>query len=176
VSDRAERALLRKQRVAAYLFTGLYVAQAFVALQHMRGADVRTLVHAGRVLAVVGFFVFPVLAYAALSPHVSEKRRGEWPTPKVLVDEGIYRLVRHPMSLGYMICSAGLMMIAQHWASYVIGGGVIAYVYLSILLEERVNLTKLGDAYRDYMQRVPRVNVLRGIARFLRSRSRRSTG
>lgn len=36
--------------------------------------------------------------------------------------------------------------------------------------EEKRNLEKFGDAYRDYMKRVPRVNLVVGIIRRLSHR------
>ncbi|OFV67902.1 MAG: hypothetical protein SCAL_001277 [Candidatus Syntrophoarchaeum caldarius] len=36
--------------------------------------------------------------------------------------------------------------------------------------EERGNIEKFGDAYRDYMKRVPRINLIAGIIRQIHSK------
>jgi len=36
--------------------------------------------------------------------------------------------------------------------------------------EEKMNVEKFGEAYRDYMRRVPRINLLAGIAKSMRER------
>ena len=36
--------------------------------------------------------------------------------------------------------------------------------------EERRNVEKFGNAYRDYMRRVPRINLIAGITRRMRSK------
>ena len=36
--------------------------------------------------------------------------------------------------------------------------------------EEKGNIEKFGDAYRDYMKRVPRINLIAGIIKQIRSK------
>jgi len=84
-----------------------------------------------------------------------------------LVDRGIYALVRHPQYLSFMLIGLALPLIAQHWLVALLGAVVILLTYLVILDEEKSNIEKFGDAYRDYMQRVPRLNFLLGMARLV---------
>jgi protein-S-isoprenylcysteine O-methyltransferase Ste14 len=87
----------------------------------------------------------------------------------VLVDNGIYAIVRHPQSgvAGILLCLA-VALIVQHWLVVVLGLVAIGLVYLDTFKLDRTCVEKFGDAYQRYMQRVPRVNFLAGIVRLLR--------
>ncbi|MBU0595626.1 hypothetical protein KJ567_02970, partial [Candidatus Bipolaricaulota bacterium] len=49
--------------------------------------------------------------------------------------------------------------------SYVVGAALIVYLYIAARQEEIANREKFGDAYRDYMKRVPRINAVLGLIR-----------
>jgi protein-S-isoprenylcysteine O-methyltransferase Ste14 len=86
----------------------------------------------------------------------------------VLVDHGVYGIVRHPQYLAGILLSVALPMISQHWL--VIVPGVVAGVMyiVSTFIEEENSIEKFGDEYRRYRERVPRLNVILGIARAIR--------
>ena len=90
----------------------------------------------------------------------------------VLVDSGVYAVVRHPQYLGFMLFVFALILMSQHWLSVISGvlGAVLFYV--DILKEEQMSDEKFGDDYRRYMERVPRMNLLIGILRYLRQRNK----
>jgi len=44
-------------------------------------------------------------------------------------------------------------------------------LYFAMLEEEKGNIEKFGDAYKEYMRRVPRINLIAGIMRFLKKSS-----
>ena len=85
-----------------------------------------------------------------------------------LVETGIYSIVRHPQmgTAGLLMC-LGLMLITQHWYSVVLGIPAMALLYLDLLKADQRCLEKFGDAYRQYMQRVPRVNFVAGFIQLL---------
>ena len=58
----------------------------------------------------------------------------------VLVDTGIYAIIRHPKYLGFLLFVLGLVLMSQHWISvfsYVIGSILF---YNDVLREERMNI------------------------------------
>jgi protein-S-isoprenylcysteine O-methyltransferase Ste14 len=93
----------------------------------------------------------------------------------VLVERGVYGIVRHPQYLAGMLMGVGLSLIAQHWLVGVLGAVVVIVSYADTFEEEQRSRDKFGAAYEAYMQRVPRVNFVLGIVRSLcRRRGERS--
>jgi protein-S-isoprenylcysteine O-methyltransferase Ste14 len=90
----------------------------------------------------------------------------------VVVDSGVYAVVRHPQYLGFILFVLALVLMSQHWLSVVSGVLGSALFYKDILKEEQMSVEKFGDAYKRYMKRVPRMNVLIGILRYLRQRGK----
>ena len=88
----------------------------------------------------------------------------------VLIEWGIYGVVRHPMYLGAMVAFLSWIFFHPHWIIVLISSVNIAIVYWFILRGERQNITKFGDAYRRYMETVPRLNLLAGLIRRLQSK------
>jgi protein-S-isoprenylcysteine O-methyltransferase Ste14 len=89
----------------------------------------------------------------------------------VLVDTGIYAIVRHPQGgTAWLLINLGVMLIAQHWSSVVLGLVSLVLVYADAFKADQYCIEKFGDAYRQYMERVPRVNFVAGIMRLVRRR------
>lgn len=85
----------------------------------------------------------------------------------VLVDRGVYGIVRHPQYLAGILMGVGLSLIVQHWVVGVLGAVVAITSYADTFEEERVLREKFGAEYEAYRGRVPRVNFVIGIGRLL---------
>ena len=89
----------------------------------------------------------------------------------VLVDSGIYAVVRHPLYLGWILSIfVATIFLYPHWLFVIIGFSGIASVYLISREEDRLNIEKFGNNYKKYMEKVPRMNLLLGVMRLLRRR------
>ena len=65
----------------------------------------------------------------------------------------LYRLVRHPLMLGFLIAFwAAPTMTAGHLLFSI---AMTGYILIAVQLEERNLVTALGDQYRDYRRDVP---------------------
>jgi len=53
---------------------------------------------------------------------------------------------------------------------------MIVLLYFAMIEEEKRNIEKFGVSYRDYMERVPRINSLTGIIRQMRRRKENKKG
>jgi protein-S-isoprenylcysteine O-methyltransferase Ste14 len=76
--------------------------------------------------------------------------------PPGFVTDGLYRLVRNPMHLGWALVLLGLAVLRQSFSLLVIGVPffITAHIIYYILVEEKELEKKFGQAYLDYKKRV----------------------
>jgi protein-S-isoprenylcysteine O-methyltransferase Ste14 len=77
--------------------------------------------------------------------------------PAKLVVNGLYRIVRNPMHLGWTVTLVGLALLMQSFTLLVIFIPLFILVHVVYLksIEEKELEKKFGQAYLDYKQRVP---------------------
>ncbi len=126
------------------------------------------------VLRWVGWILWWTGAVFGWLPILTFLRKGDVPKGKSyvhttqLVETGIYAIVRHPqMGTAWLLMSLSLMLITQHWTSVALGIPAMGLAYLDLLKADQRLVFKFGDAYRRYMERVPRVNFISGIIRLI---------
>ena len=61
-----------------------------------------------------------------------------------------------------------LILLSQHWLTAIIGIPGMVCVYLISRQEDQHLIEKFGDDYKDYMNKVPRMNLLVWIIRLVR--------
>ena len=126
------------------------------------------------ILKWAGWVCLWVSGFFGVLPIITFRRRGGVPRGEsyikttVLVDTGVYAIVRHPQGgTAWLLINLGVMLIAQHWSSVILGLVSMALVYADTFKVDQDCIEKFGDAYRQYMERVPRVNPLLGLIRML---------
>ena len=70
--------------------------------------------------------------------------------------KGVYRYSRNPGYLSQIIVFVGIGIASASWFYLLLSAILIVLTYSCIAIEERMTLDKLGDAYREYMNRTPR--------------------
>lgn len=110
-----------------------------------------------------------ILAFGIIFLLWSSKSRKEGYV-EALVESGMCAFVRHPEFLGHILIIFALVIISQHWISLIVGATLIVLLCLAMIEEEKRNMEKFGDAYRDYMKRVPRINLIAGIIKQIHSK------
>jgi protein-S-isoprenylcysteine O-methyltransferase Ste14 len=128
-------------------------------------------------LFIIGWVVWAFGMVLVMTPIVMFPRRGSvargesFVHTTQLVDTGIYAIVRHPQYTGgvYSIFLTTFLWY-PNWLFGVLGAIGTAVVYMSCREEDQRLIAKFGDAYVDYMKRVPRMNAFLGIYHFLKRR------
>jgi len=62
------------------------------------------------------------------------------------------------------------ILFSQHWLIVIFGVLGAACIYLISKQEDQHLIKKFGGAYKHYMQKVPRMNIVVGFVRLLRRR------
>jgi protein-S-isoprenylcysteine O-methyltransferase Ste14 len=73
----------------------------------------------------------------------------------VLRQQGLLRLIRHPLYSAILLVLAGLFLREPAWANLLFGGFAFLYIRIGIYFEERKLIAVFGDQYRQYKGRVP---------------------
>lgn len=150
--DRDDRGSFRVLQVA--VFVGLLVslgAAAFVDATTMPAEPVAFWV--GVTFVATGIVVRRVAIRTLreqFSYHVAVRSDHE------IIDDGLYRWVRHPSYTGGALCYVGLGVAMGNWIAVVamVLASVVGYGY-RIRVEESVLRDELGDSYEDYAERTP---------------------
>jgi protein-S-isoprenylcysteine O-methyltransferase Ste14 len=124
-----------------------------------------TLLYAGWIVLAFGACILLLASQSRRKGHTTkEDDTGK----ETLVESGMCSLIRHPEFLGNILIIFGFIFIAQHWSIIVIATTLIILLYAAMVEEEKRNIEKFGDAYKNYMQKVPRINLVAGIIRRIR--------
>jgi len=145
----------------------LFIGQIVLCFSFYNWAGLNVLLYLGWIILAVAL-VLGWRARVAFEDKGGAQEGESWLATSVVVDRGVYAVVRHPMYLSFMLLALALMLISQHWLSVIFGLPIVVFLYLGMRVEEQSNIKKLGDDYIRYVDKVPRVNFLVGVIRLLR--------
>lgn len=140
----ARRATLRDTSSVAVVAT-LYSVFYYVLFDPDRTASLIPEV------AGVGFY-FVGAAWQFAAKVLLGRSFGLLPAQRGVVISGAYRIVRHPMYLGYLIGQMGFLLVNFSWRNLMVELGVYLALWLRIRREEAV--LERSEEYRQYQQRV----------------------
>ena len=155
----------RKDIALMYLSGILFVGQVATSFIYYNWAGIDVVLYIGWAIIGIAFFGLGSMARIAFLKKGASANKKKWLETTVIVDTGVYSIIRHPMYLSFMMYPVALMCISQHWLSVVLGIPFISYMYFSMISEERNNIKRFGDAYLSYMKKVPRMNIIAGFVR-----------
>jgi protein-S-isoprenylcysteine O-methyltransferase Ste14 len=144
------------------LFVVLYGLLIVFSILFFNSAGLAAALYVGFIILVSGIII---LLWSSQSRRKGRASGEEGISKGILVESGMYGFVRNPEFLGHILIISGLLLIAQRWFSLIIGSTLISLLYLAIIEEEKKDIEKFGNTYRDFMQSVPRINFLAGIIR-----------
>jgi protein-S-isoprenylcysteine O-methyltransferase Ste14 len=126
------------------------------------------------IVMYVGWVIWAISIVFGWMPIFVLKRKGgvkkgkRYVDTTVLVDTGLYSIVRHPQYTAGILISLALILISQTWLIAAVGSVVILLLYIDILMADKYEIEKFGDEYIRYTKKVPRTNFILGIIRLLR--------
>lgn len=124
-------------------------------------------------LRYVGFAIWALSAYFGWVPIVIFKRKGgvtkgqSYIHTTKLVDTGVYAIVRHPQYVALPLLNIAFILVGQNLIIAILGISAIPLMLIDIQKADEACIEKFGEIYKNYMQRVPRVNFVLGIIRVL---------
>ncbi len=161
-----------KKFILSYIWSSLLVVQ--ILLVFVFGMNNRDRL---QVVKYAGWIIWVLSVILGWLPIFILKRKGgvgkgkSYVHTSVLVDSGLYSIVRHPQYTAGILFSLALILISQTLIIATIGLVSIMLMYLDILNADKHEIQKFGDAYKRYMKKVPGTNFPLGVIRILRQKS-----
>ncbi len=101
-------------------------------------------------LALFILFISSYLARSGLKIVFGEQRK-----QAVIIREGVFNLVRHPIYLGAILLYLGLIVLTLSIFSAAFWIIIILFYYFISRYEEKILIHEFGDQYKQYMNEVP---------------------
>jgi protein-S-isoprenylcysteine O-methyltransferase Ste14 len=90
-----------------------------------------------------------------------------------LITGGVYRLVRHPMYLSFLLFNVGMWLLTSNWvAGAPAVAGFLVFYLTRVDHEERMMLELFGEEYRGYAVKTGRILPLLGRGRLAGERTK----
>jgi protein-S-isoprenylcysteine O-methyltransferase Ste14 len=157
--------------IASCVYGSCMIIQMVVTYFKYNSMGLNTLVNAG-------WLVMAVSAVFGWMPIYMFRRKGgvskgeSYMHTTILVDSGIYAIIRHPQYFAGILISLALVLMSQHWLTTVLIVPVVVGTYIDSLKADERLIEKFGIEYKSYMKRVSGLNPLVGIIRLFRSHTR----
>ncbi|MFX1563836.1 MAG: methyltransferase family protein, partial [Promethearchaeota archaeon] len=121
------------------------------------------------VIQLVGGIIYVsaivITMISIISLRLQGKPESGFEDTTTLIERGIFRVVRHPLYLGLIFWSIGLILLIQSIPTIILGIVAIICLGLAAKKEDQYNIVKWGNSYSSYMGRVPMFNFIKGLKR-----------
>ena len=137
------------QLILALLFASVWILDTFF-LKYT--TSLNQVVHLG-IRIPLGITFLLISAY--LSRNGLSIVFGETREVPVVIRDGVFNLIRHPIYLGEILLYLGLLMFSLSLASAALWVIAILFLHAISRYEEKLLIDRFGEAYRQYMREVP---------------------
>ena len=124
-------------------------------------------------IAVIVISVLLIIVGISLESQASYRRKEHGGLRDVdetvfLLKEGPYKIIRHPGFLAEIILCLSIPIALSRWIPFTVLAVISCVLVIGVTIylmrvEERFNIKKWGDEYRQYMREVPAINFVRGL-------------
>jgi protein-S-isoprenylcysteine O-methyltransferase Ste14 len=153
----------------AWLASALTIA-LIVVVQFLPRGD-HPILRSGGVLVLLTAGIFIFAPFYLLAKHGGAIAGETYMQANQVVDQGLYAITRHPQYLGYVFLAVGFALISQHWGAFLLAIVSTVCFYLQTKLEERYCVAKFGEPYSEYLERVPRFNIILGLCKIWKGKN-----
>ena len=128
--------------------------------------------HGIEILTYLGVLFWTVGMVLVIYPFIYFKMKGDVDKGKSyvktnkLVTGGLYSIIRHVQYTGGVLSIFfATPLLYPHWIFVALGVPGIWLTYLGTKREDKLLIEKFGSEYKNYMNRVPSMNILSGVLR-----------
>jgi len=149
-----------------FMHTGLGIFFSVLVIELTIGSS-ETWTHFGiSWLAVIGWILYLPAAILVFGSMVELKTKGkanisDFTATTSFINKGLYSCIRQPMTLGMAIWSIALILVFQSILTIILGLVSALCFWMAARKESDHNIKKFGNAYIEYVKKVPMWNVLR---------------
>lgn len=154
----------RKDWTLAIIYTPLMFLQFYLTWTHYNQMGLNYMANLGWFISIISgiFGWLPIYTFK----KIGEVQQGEsYIKTTKLVDTGIYEIIRHPQYCACILLSVSMVLMSQYWLCLAAGLVVVITWYIECLYADERLVNKFGEEYRNYMERVPRINFILGLFR-----------
>ncbi len=105
-----------------------------------------------RILSMILLISSGLIAFSGFS-GLKKYGRPERENTTQLIQQGIFRWIRHPLYTSLMLLALGLLLNDLSFGAVSAFGVAFVFLFLASRIEERENMKKFGDDYRSYQMK-----------------------
>ena len=135
--------------------------------------------HANNILSILGIISWSVGMIFVIYPLIYFRLKGSVGKGKsyvhtnTLVKSGLYSIVRHVQYTGGILSIfIATPLLYPHWIFVFLGIPGILLTYSGTKREDKLLIEKFGEEYKQYMEKVPSMNIFTGILRKIKVHTR----
>ena len=119
--------------------------------------------NAGTILWMIGF-IFWLIPAITMRKSTRRVRKGQtyMETDKLVVT-GIFKFIRHPQYLGFILFNIGFIGITQMLIPTLLAFASVICIIIGIKSEDKELEARFGEQYRVYKKATPAFNIFQGI-------------
>ena len=137
------------QLILLILFLAVWITDAFIwhySTFLNRVVPLYIRIPAAVIVMVAGFYLAKVGMRIVFG---TEREKPE------LITNSVFRIVRHPIYLGAILFYPGMLLLSISLSATAIWIVIIVFYYFLSRFEEKLLIATFGDAYLEYIKRVP---------------------